>query len=48
MTIDADLDGSVIRGMVIEPTGAEHPFHGWLALAAAIEAALRRPTEEPR
>jgi hypothetical protein len=41
VVIDADLEGSVIRGTLTEPSGAQREFHGWLALTAAIEAALR-------
>lgn len=42
VVIDADLEGSVIRGTLTEPSGAQREFHGWLALTAAIEAALLR------
>jgi hypothetical protein len=41
LVIDADLEGSVIRGPLTEPSGDEREFHGWLALTAAIESALR-------
>ncbi len=42
VVIDADLDDSVIRGTLTEPSGDQREFHGWLELTAAIEAALLR------
>lgn len=42
LTLDAHLAGPVIEGTLIDPTGNHHDFHGWLALAAVIEAALLR------
>jgi hypothetical protein len=40
--IEADVDESVIRGTLTEPSGARREFHGWLELTAAIESALLR------
>lgn len=48
LTIAAHLNGPVIEGTLIEPSGDQREFHGWLALATAIEAALLRtqPSDE--
>jgi hypothetical protein len=40
LVVNAELERSVIRGTLSDPTGAEHEFHGWLALHTALEAAL--------
>jgi hypothetical protein len=43
LILDAQLERSVIEGTLTDPSGAQREFHGWLALAAALEAALRTP-----
>jgi hypothetical protein len=40
VVIEADLEESVIRGTLTEPSGVRREFHGWLELTAAIESAL--------
>jgi hypothetical protein len=34
----------VIEGTLTDASGAQREFHGWLALTAALETALRAPT----
>jgi hypothetical protein len=40
VTLEVDPDSDPIRGIARDERGVEHPFHGWLALAAALEQAL--------
>jgi len=44
LIIDAKLQRSVIEGTLTDASGAQREFHGWLALTAALETALRTPT----
>ena len=46
LILDAAIDGSVISGTLRDPTGDARPFHGWLELNTAIEAAFRRDCGE--
>jgi hypothetical protein len=46
LTLEASLDGSVIRGVVSAPSGQRREFHGWLELSTAIEALLMRQLED--
>jgi len=38
--LDATVDGSVIRGGLIVPTGERRDFHGWLEFNTALEVVL--------
>jgi len=40
LTLEAAIDGSVIRGTLTGPTGEQRDFHGWLELNTALEAFL--------
>jgi hypothetical protein len=45
LVLQARLSASVIEGTLVDPSGAPHEFHGWLALYTALEAALsERPS----
>jgi len=39
--------GETIRGRLLDAGGAEHRFHGWLELSAAIERAWERAGGAP-
>ena len=40
LTVEAVIDGSVIRGALTAPNGDHRDFHGWLEFHTALEAAL--------
>ena len=46
LTLDASIDGAVIRGVVSGPSGQRRDFHGWIELSTAIEALLMRQLED--
>ena len=47
LTLEAAIDGPVIRGTLIAPTGEKRDFYGWLELNTALEAALGIARDEP-
>jgi hypothetical protein len=45
VTLEVDAPGDPIRGVARDARGVEHPFSGWVALATAIEQALKIAAE---
>jgi hypothetical protein len=40
LILEAAIEGLVIRGTLIAPTGEKRELHGWLELNTALEAML--------
>lgn len=40
LSLDAEIDNSVIRGSLTRANGDRRDFHGWLELNTALEALL--------
>jgi hypothetical protein len=45
-TLELEPAAEPIAGLLREPGGAEHEFHGWLGLAGALERAIEHDSRQ--